>query len=261
MKSGYKAGPEHPCSMCGLPTRSKFPACTRPGKCRIEYTRLRWREVHGSDLRETLRAEQAAGRAAGKTAVRAAREQRIHPCSLCGRPTASEFPMCARTDRKCNVSHASFRRAHHKERANESARRHRAKQKGESSVYAIWFPVPRVLKIGFTAHANNSIFVSVARTRAGCRQLDTDASSCIWKQPGDVRTEAWIQATLSFRWRAAYEQHHDRLCEWFTVPGLTEDAIVGALNEIYCLVPADMTDSAPAAPLLVTEEQPVTTLF
>src|ERR1035441_9061477 len=67
-------------------------------------------------------------------------------------------------------------------------------------------------------------------------------SRCVWKYPGDTRTEAWMQSTLAFRWRAAFEQKHSRICEWFLVPDLTEAEIVGVLDGIYGLVPADMVE-------------------
>jgi len=102
--------------------------------------------------------------------------------------------------------------------------------------------------VGFTADRNDSIFVHSARTRAGRRSWDIDGARCIWKQPGDMRTEAWIQATLSFRWQAAFEQKHDRLCEWFYVPDLSEEEITGVLDKVYGLVPADVVEQ-PAASL------------
>jgi hypothetical protein len=132
-----------------------------------------------------------------------------------------------------------------REQRNELARRQRQTQKGIPSVYAVWFPSPRVLKVGFTSDTRNSIFTGVARTRAKRRNWDTEGASCIWRQSGDTRTEAWMQATLSFRWHSAFEQKHNRVCEWFQVPDLTEDAIAAVLDEIYKQVPADLTKPVP----------------
>lgn len=146
------------------------------------------------------------------------------PCSLCGRLTTSPYGVC--TQGPCY---------------NEYRRRERIAQKGEPSVYAVWFPSPCVLKVGFTAHTSNHIFTATARSRAGRRGWDAAGSSCIWKQPGDMRTEAWMQATLAFRWRAAFEKHHGTLCEWFKVPASAEGGIAEILDHIYGQVPADLT--------------------
>ena len=54
-----------------------------------------------------------------------------------------------------------------------------------------------------------------------------------------------MQATLSFRWKPAYEQKCDRLCEWFYVPDLTEEEIAGVLDGIYEAVPADLVGGVP----------------
>jgi hypothetical protein len=141
---------------------------------------------------------------------------------------------------------ADFRRTDtYKVGRNEQVRRHRRKQKGEPSVYAVWFPSPQIVKVGFTTDTNDSIFVCTARTRATRRDWSTDDSRCIWKQPGDLRTEAWIQSTLAFRWQPAFVQRSMKICEWFQVPGLTEAAIIGALDEVHGLVPADMIGSVP----------------
>lgn len=214
MERGYKYGPEHPCSMCGLPTISRLPMCTRPGKCATEYKRLMKREARGSDLHTPA-----------------------HPCSLCGQPTTSRFPVCGGPS--C---------------INEYRRLERIAQKGVPSVYAVWFPAVQVLKVGFTTDTNNGIFIATARNRAASRRgWDTDGCRCIWKQPGDLRTEAWMQATLAFRWRPAFEQVHSRICEWFSVPGLLDEEIAGTLDGIYGMLPADLTgndlDPEAAGPL------------
>lgn len=109
-------------------------------------------------------------------------------------------------------------------------------------MYAVWFPVPRILKVGFTTHFNNGIFTAVARRKAKDRGWDTDGRSCIWKQPGDLRTEAWMQVSLAYRWLPAFEQYN-RICEWFAVPCLLEGEIVVMLDEIYGLVPDDLTEN------------------
>jgi hypothetical protein len=174
-----------------------------------------------------------------------------HPCSLCGRLTDSSFPMCSRQDTGCRIEYqrAQLADGGYRQRRNERVSELRQRQKGDPSVYAVWFPVPGILKVGFTTDMNNGIFVGVARTRAKRRDWAIEGSSCTWKQPGDLRTEAWMQATLAFRWRSAFEQRSMKICEWFLVPGLTEDEIGHVLDEVYKLVPAD------------TVKQPVATLF
>lgn len=171
-----------------------------------------------------------------------------HPCSICGQPTDSAFPVCTRRNGQCDVEYRRLRApAVDKERRNEAVRRYRARRRRQSlpSVYGVWIPTAQVLKVGFTTHKNDSPFVCSARTRAERHGWDSDGSSCIWKQPGDTRVEAWMQATLSFRWRPAFEQKHSRICEWFQLPGLTEAAIVAVLDELYGQVPADLTELAP----------------
>jgi hypothetical protein len=214
--------------------------CYRQGKCRTEYTRLNFRAVNGTDARE------------------AEKLLRTHPCSMCGRPTASPLPVCSRPGgcrtesarlraneaRRAELGSKTRRVPATRERRNERIRRHRQLQKGILSVYAVWFPSPRVLKVGFTTDTQNSIFTGVARTRAKRRSWDTEGASCIWRQPGDTRTEAWMQATLAFRWPPAFEQKHNRICEWFRVPDLTEGAIAAVLGEIYGQVPADLAGGA-----------------
>jgi hypothetical protein len=118
----------------------------------------------------------------------------------------------------------------------------RAGQKGAPSVYAVWFPAPLILKIGFSKNTTDSIFEGSARRRARNRSWDVEGSRCIWKQPGDTRTEAWMQATLAFRWLPAYRETSGRISEWFSVPGfLTADEVVTVLGGLYRLVPPDRT--------------------
>jgi hypothetical protein len=238
---GKTALARHPCSICGLPTRSKLPVCGRQGECQAEYSRL------------------ARGAAPGAVQRRADLLARTRPCSICGKPTASKLGVCTRLG-ECRTENLRLgtreRRGAElgpkvqrvpmtRERRNEQVRRQRQTQKGMPSVYAVWFPAPRILKVGFTTDTQNSIFTGTARTRAKRRNWDTEGASCIWRQPGDTRTEAWMQATLAFRWQAAFEQKHTRICEWFQVPDLTEDAIVTVLDEAYGQVPADLTKLAP----------------
>jgi hypothetical protein len=106
-------------------------------------------------------------------------------------------------------------------------------------VYGIWFPAPRVLKVGFTLNTSSARFVGSARKKAVQRGWDTEGSTCIWRNPGDTRVEAWMQATLAFRWRRVDEQAN-RLCEWFRVPALTVEEMAEVLDEVYGLVPPDL---------------------
>lgn len=112
-------------------------------------------------------------------------------------------------------------------------------------MYAVWFPSARVLKVGFTEHANVGIFLSAARNRAKKRGWATGDSACIWQQPGDTRTEAWMQASLAFRWRPPFDQKFNRVCEWFRVPDLGETGIAAVLDEVYGLVPVDLSLDVP----------------
>jgi len=153
------------------------------------------------------------------------------PCTSCGQPTTSVLGVCSRLP--CRNEHARLEHAAHSD---------------GSSVYAVWFPCPRILKIGFSTSTANSVFVSAARGRAKRRDWDIGGSCCIWKQPGDTRTEAWMQATLAFRWPHAFEQKLSRICEWFSVPAiLTVDEVVTALAGVYRLVPADFRVHGAAA--------------
>lgn len=153
------------------------------------------------------------------------------PCESCGQPTTSVLGVCSRLP--CRNEHARLQHAAHRD---------------GSSVYAVWFPSPCILKIGFSSSTADTVFESSARVRAKNRDWDIKGSRCIWKQPGDTRTEAWMQATLAFRWRPAFSQKHSRICEWFSVPAiLTVDEVVTALAGVYRLVPADLRVDALAA--------------
>lgn len=123
--------------------------------------------------------------------------------------------------------------------------RWRKEQKGESSIYAVWFPIPQGLKVGFSTDTFDSLLVRQARRRAARRGWDTGGCRCIWRQPGDLRTEAWIQATLSFRWAAGFEQRDSRISEWFRIFGHADEEVVKVLDAVYELVPADVTTVPP----------------
>lgn len=228
MERGYKTGPEHPCSLCGQRTRSRYPACNRPGKCREECKRL---------SRTAVPAASASPR----------REQAVeHPCSICGRLTRSSFPMCARRDTRCSAEYQRVTDASRKWAGrNAAVRRRRREQKGEPSIYAVWFPIPQGLKVGFTMDTVESLYVHQARRRAASRGWDTGGCRLIWRMPGDLRTEAWIQATLAFRWASAFEQRDSRISEWFRIFGHADAEVVKVLDAVYGLVPADVTTAPP----------------
>jgi hypothetical protein len=154
--------------------------------------------------------------------------------------------VCGRRNGRCNIEYQRLSRED-KDRRNALVRRYRARRVREPhpSVYGVWFPVPRVLKVGFTTHKANSPFVAAARTRAARHGWDAAGGSCIWRMPGDTRTEAWMQVTLASRWRPAFEQRFNRICEWFAVQDLKEEEIAALLNRIYGLVPADLSGDAP----------------
>jgi Recombinase len=166
--------------------------------------------------------------------VSTARERKNHPrkpCTSCGQLTTSVYGVCSRPS--C---------------VNERMRIFLADQKGAPSVYAVWFPSPCILKIGFSLNVTDSIFVNSARRRARVRNWDDGGSRCIWRKPGDTRTEAWMQATLAFRWQSAYRETSGRICEWFSVPRiLTVDEVVTALDGLYRIVPPDLRVSGLAA--------------
>lgn len=145
------------------------------------------------------------------------------PCTSCGRPTVAEGGVCARPS--C---------------WNPYQRLVRASQKGGSFVYAVWLPSPCILKVGFSTYMNG-LFICSVRDRAKERNWDTEGTRCIWKQSGDTRTEAWMQATLAFRWPAAFEEKGGRICEWFAVPELAVKEITEVVDGTYRLVPPDLT--------------------
>jgi hypothetical protein len=166
-----------------------------------------------------------------------------YPCPLCGLPTTSALGVCNRLGTPCRREYQRRERALFKERRNRNVRRYYRKQRGVHLVYAVWLPAAGILKVGFTLNKNSSIFAGNARRSATKRGYDTDGSCCIWHQDGDTRVEAWMQASLAFRWRRAYEKGN-RICEWFLVPGLAEDEMVKVLDEVYGLMPPDLTGEA-----------------
>jgi hypothetical protein len=115
-------------------------------------------------------------------------------------------------------------------------------------VYAVWFPSPRILKVGFTKHTGGSRVVCDVRGRAKERNWDITAARSIWQQPGDTRTEAWMQSTLAFRWPPAFKERGGRICEWFAVPELAVEEITETVDSIYRLVPPDLVTEDLASP-------------
>lgn len=218
-----------PCLVCGHETAAPNGICQRTAACRREYARLDRQQYPGRQGEYTLQY---------RLRKDPERQQRLdaaaalaHPCASCGQVTTSELPVCSR--RSCVNEYRRVERA-----VSQRAR--------GASVYGIWFPAAHVLKVGFTTHVNNSPFMSSVRTRAERHGLDTTGASCIWKHPGDVRTEAWIQATLAFRWAAAFEQKHTRMCEWFAVPVLSGYEVVAVLDHVHSSVPRDLMENAAA---------------
>jgi hypothetical protein len=163
-----------------------------------------------------------------------------HPCSMCGQPTTSKYAMCQRPGACSREYRRLWNRDQDKAHRNEVVRRYRQGRKSEPYVYAILFPLPGVLKVGATTGASPAVTMGTARVGARKRGWDTIDSACIWRALGDVRTEAWMQATLAFRWPGAFGKRQNRICEWFNVAGLAADALVGRLEEVYRQVPTDM---------------------
>lgn len=162
-----------------------------------------------------------------------------HPCSICGRLTTGKYGMCQRTDTPCSREYRRlWARDQSKERRAEIVRQYRRSHRIAPCLYAVIFPVPVVLKVGLTTVAPA---ISIGTVRIGARKRGWDAagSSCIWTRPGDVRTEAWVQANLAFRWPGAFGKYQNRVCEWFNVAGLPLDDVVATLDEIYQGVPVD----------------------
>lgn len=110
--------------------------------------------------------------------------------------------------------------------------------------YAVFFPEPGIVKIGCTTNRSAPIYVSAARQAARARGWDADGAVRIWHEPGDERTEAFIQASLSFEWPGARTGRQLRLSEWFR-PGVPVDVITTRLAEVYRRVPPDLVEDRP----------------
>jgi hypothetical protein len=199
-----------PCTECGRLTASKYQICPRRPACRPAYI-------------------QASNRAAAER-LRELRgpTEPSKPCASCGQPTTSALDVCARPS--C---------------WNAYARARTVAQGGGSFVYGVWFPSSCILKVGWSTRLTNARIGSSARGRAKRYNLDAGDGQCIWKRPGDTRTEAWIQSTLAFRWLTPFKATDGRLSEWFSVPAiLTVDEITEVLDSTYRLVPPDLTRPA-----------------
>jgi hypothetical protein len=165
----------------------------------------------------------------------------VKTCSVCGQPTKSKYEVCNRANKACRSAYLKlWSKDQDKAQRNEVARRYRQKQKKSNSVYAVHFPGSSILKVGLTAFTSPAIYVGTARQGALKRGWEIRDSSCIWRHPGDVRVEAWMQASLSFRWPGAFGKRQNRICEWFDVAGLPLDAINAALDDVYQSVPIDL---------------------
>lgn len=170
-----------------------------------------------------------------------ARTPPLKECALCGLPTQSRFAVCNREGTPCRAEYQRlWNQQQDKTHRNEVARRYRHNQKTDPAVYAILFPVPAVLKVGLTTHRSSALYLGTARQGAKRRGWDTTGSSVIWRQPGDVRAEAWLQATLSFRWPGAFGKYQNRICEWLDVSGLAEAEIRSTVAGAYLDLPADL---------------------
>lgn len=105
--------------------------------------------------------------------------------------------------------------------------------------YAVWFPAPAVLKVGCTTNRSAAVYTSAARQGARKRGWDTEGAARIWHEPGDERTEAYIQATLAFEWPGACTGRQLRLSEWFR-PGVPVEQVVSRLADVFRRVPPDV---------------------
>lgn len=163
---------------------------------------------------------------------------------MCGLPTTSKYGMCQRAGACSREYRRLWNHDQDKTSRNEIVRKYRKTLKTDPFVYAIWFPGAAVLKVGCATTRSSAVYVGTARVGARKRNLDVRGSSCIWLQPGDVRAEAWMQATLAFRWPGAFGKYQNRVCEWFDVSGLMQDEIAAALDEVYRQVPVDQIPAA-----------------
>lgn len=106
-------------------------------------------------------------------------------------------------------------------------------------IYAVHFPKAGVVKIGCSGNRSASVYVSAARQGARSRGWITEDSQRIWHEPGDERTEAFIQASPAFEWPGACTGRQLRLSEWFK-PGVPVEAVTARLSDIYRRVPPDL---------------------
>jgi hypothetical protein len=170
---------------------------------------------------------------------------KLKRCSICGQPTKSRYAVCNRADSPCRIEYQRlWALDQDKEHRNAVVRRYRRNQKQPPRVYGVLFPAAAVLKIGLTTSSSSALYTGIARRGARDRGWDVTGSSCIWSRPGDVRTEAWIQATLSFRWPPAFRKYQNRVCEWFDVSGVESDVVKTFLDEVYREVPVDLVPEA-----------------
>ena len=102
------------------------------------------------------------------------------------------------------------------------------------SVYAVFFPVAGVLKIGFRQKGRHPISgTRQAFTRLGYAD---ETPMIVFLQPGDFRAEAWIQAHLNYIWpwpRPAAT----RASEWYNVGGVPFDLMVDIIEQAYEAIP------------------------
>lgn len=158
---------------------------------------------------------------------------------MCGLPTSSKYGMCQRAGACGREYRRLWARDQDAGHRNEVVRRYRLNHKVPSQVYAILFPLPEVLKVGLTSTDIPAVTMGSARMGARKRGWEVSGSTCIWREPGDVRAEAWMQATLSFRWPAAARLRQTRISEWFDVSALTVQEVTAVLAEIYEGLPVD----------------------
>ena len=106
-------------------------------------------------------------------------------------------------------------------------------------IYAVWFSEAGVLKIGCSGNRSAQVYVSAARSGARQRGWSTKHASRIWHEAGDVRIEAFVQASVAFEWPSATTGPRTRLSEWFR-PGIPEAEITARLARIYRRLPVDL---------------------
>ncbi len=116
-----------------------------------------------------------------------------------------------------------------------------ARRQVDSFVYVIFFPTTNVLKVGKSTDSRE--YESRARTILKTKGFaKTREGTTIWKFPGDVRTEAYVQVMLAFRLKSMFNKER-RLSEWFLSNGMSSTELVALLNEIVKCMPEDQVDS------------------